>query len=299
MDHDERPEGDGEPPGDYFVTVDPTDLPASSPPRPAGSGRWLAILAVLLVSLGAAIAITAVLLPTEDDDSAVASSRPAGGPVVEDGFKLWATNDDGSPVRWNSCEPLRWVLNSSGAPPGAMADLEAAMTSITDASGLRFDFVGHTDERPHGSRSPYQPNRYGSEQWAPVLVAWSPAGENELPLGQRDRAVAIPLAVGDEAATVFVSGQVVFNSDRMLQPGFGDRAHSLGATAMHELGHLIGLDHVSDPDQLMFAHPHLGPVRWGEGDRRGLAAVGEDAGCVEVPTPRPVDVTYVPDFGDE
>ena len=45
------------------------------------------------------------------------------------------------------------------------------------------------------------------------------------------------------------------------------------AIIMHELGHVVGLDHVDDPDQLMFPRT-TGRLDWGAGDRRGLAAMG-------------------------
>jgi hypothetical protein len=47
---------------------------------------------------------------------------------------------------------------------------------------------------------------------------------------------------------------------------------------MHELGHVVNLGHVSDRTQVM--NPTLlGLTGWGDGDLRGLARVGADAGC--------------------
>jgi hypothetical protein len=75
-----------------------------------------------------------------------------------------------------------------------------------------------------------------------------------------------------------------------LAPGFDDRATSWGSTILHELGHLVGLGHVDDRGELMAVTPGEGPVRFGPGDLRGLAAIGADHGCVDVPRPQPVEV---------
>lgn len=288
----------------YFVRFEGSTPGVADPPPgwdgpQTASRRRLGVVLVLCLAFVVAISITAVLVrgASPDASSGPAAAQRAPVTIVEDGFELWATNGDGSPVRWNPCEPIRWVLNPAGVPVGAQRDIEAAMASVASLTGLEFEFAGSTGEAPDRERPPFQPDRYGSDVWAPVLVAWASPGPG-VPLGERDRAVAVPIAIGDDSATMFVSGQIVFNRDRQLQRGFSDRGSSIGATAMHELGHLVGLDHVSDPDQLMFPHPHLGPVEWGDGDRRGLAVLGSELGCLETVEPRPVRVTYAPDFGD-
>ena len=45
------------------------------------------------------------------------------------------------------------------------------------------------------------------------------------------------------------------------------------AVVMHELGHVLGLDHVDDRDQLMYDE-NVGQTELGPGDRAGLAALG-------------------------
>ena len=68
-----------------------------------------------------------------------------------------------------------------------------------------------------------------------------------------------------------------------LQQGFG--GDSVGAVLMHELGHLVGLDHVADRSQMMFATVTGKPAAWADGDLAGLRQVGRTAGCLKTPNP--------------
>jgi hypothetical protein len=42
----------------------------------------------------------------------------------------------------------------------------------------------------------------------------------------------------------------------------------------HELAHLVGLDHVNDPEQLMFAQTQPGVTDFAAGDLTGLSVLG-------------------------
>jgi Zn-dependent protease with chaperone function len=46
------------------------------------------------------------------------------------------------------------------------------------------------------------------------------------------------------------------------------------AVVLHELGHLVGLDHVTAADQLMYPQVQPGVTDFGAGDLTGLAALG-------------------------
>ncbi len=46
---------------------------------------------------------------------------------------------------------------------------------------------------------------------------------------------------------------------------------------LHELGHLVGLDHTSDRSQLMFSEAQFNVRDYGRGDLRGLARLGTQA----------------------
>ncbi|MBI3649388.1 MAG: matrixin family metalloprotease, partial [Actinobacteria bacterium] len=64
--------------------------------------------------------------------------------------------------------------------------------------------------------------------------------------------------------------------------GFDSR-YSDGLVLMHELGHIVGLDHVKDPNEVMFESrvlPGAAVDDWGPGDLEGLHLLGRDAGCL-------------------
>jgi hypothetical protein len=276
----------------------------SDPSGPAGAGQRpdsssghtaFATLLVLVGLVGVAIAGLVVIgtnLVSARSGPPAAEQHSADTAVgaSSDGYEVWANNDDGTPVRWDPCTPIELAVNDEGAPEGWRADLDRAITTIAEASGLDIRMSDSTDERPEVRRAAYQPNRYG-ERWAPVLVAWAIPEEGALPLRTSDRGLAIPVAVGVAGDRTYVTGQVVLNTERTdLRVGWEDRATSWGATILHELGHLLGLAHVDDPAQVMSRFPGEGAIELGDGDRTGLAAVGRDAGCRQVPDPTPIDI---------
>ena len=250
---------------------------------------FLGVLGAGVVAGVSFLLALAMLLPppstveAPEATSVVASSSDAR-------FAVWDHNADGTPVRWDPCRPIEVVLSRRGAPATAVRDLEAALEYVGEVSGLRLVFSGATEERPSAERSPYQPERYG-ERWAPVLVAWAEPGEADLPLRDIDRGVSIPVAVGADDDRTYVTGQIVLGAHREdLAGGFGDRAHSWGATLVHALGHLVRLGHVDDPDELIHVVPGRGPVEFGPGDLAGFEAVGSAGGCRPAVEPQPVDV---------
>lgn len=248
------------------------------------------VIGVILLLAAAVAAVTLVATSALESSLPVARNAPVPSGMEDGGFTVWERNTDGTPVRFDPCSPIEFVLNADDAPPGARADLQAALARIAGAGGLDLHLTGSTDEPPSDPRLPYQPERYG-HRWAPVLVTWASPGTPGVALRDVDRGIATPVAVGPRGERTYVSGQVVLNADRDdLRRGFDDRQDAWGATLLHELAHLVGLGHVDDPTQLLYVYPGAGPVELGEGDLAGLAAVGDTHGCREVPTAGPVRV---------
>lgn len=277
--------------------------PRQSPPSPAPTSSAVPLVVVAVgILLAAVLGGTAGLVVLGQDQpparaaAGVAGSvdTPPPGPYEGPGtFRTWVTNDDGSAVRWDPCTTIAWVLNPAGAPVSALADVQVAFERVAQATGLTFTYEGTTDEVPGRERAPYAPDRW-DDRWAPVLVAWAPPGTGDLDLTDGDRAVTVPVSVDVGDGGVFVTGQVVFNAERVLQGGFVTRQSHWGGTILHELGHLVGLDHVDDDGELMYPRPGLGPATWGPGDLAGLGRLGAAMGCLAVPTPQHVEVDYAP-----
>ena len=203
---------------------------------------------------------------------------PLGAPPMSSGltggFAFSALQPDGDgPVAYSPCRPIHYVVRPDGAPPGGPALIQAAVTRVSVATGLQFVDDGTTREVPSADRKAYQPDVYGS-RWAPVLIAWSTAAESPELAGEV-AGIAGSASVTRSGRSVYVTGSVTLDSDdiAVLDALPGTRATALGVVT-HELAHLVGLDHVDEPTQLMY--PTTSVTRTGAeaGDLAGLAALG-------------------------
>ncbi len=222
----------------------------------------------------------------EIDGEAVAVPAPAPAqgralpavPVTTSGSHAFLhTTDAGTPVGYDPCRPVRYVVRPDGAPEGGQAVLDEAVAVVQAATGLALVPVGTTDEPPLLERPLIQPDRYG-EGWAPVLVAWSDEATVPELAGQVagvGGSAAVPGSDGE--GTWLAAGRLVLDAEDIgaLLEGGGGVAQAR-AIVVHELAHVLGLDHVDDPGELM--HPVTSSrTDLGPGDRQGLALLGQVA----------------------
>jgi hypothetical protein len=173
-----------------------------------------------------------------------------------------------APVAYDPCRVIEVAINPDGAPDDYQEYVDVAIEHVSEPSGLRFEVVEETDDRPGRD-----PRGRGGAGWSPVLVAW--ADEDEVPGLTGDVAgLGGSTAVKQPGYTRYVTGSVTLDVDVFdrLPSRLGGQPRAQ-AIVDHEFGHLVGLDHVDDPGELMHAENN-GRTSWGPGDLAGLSRLG-------------------------
>lgn len=256
--------------------------------------------AAAVLALGLAAALAGCTLLAEDDDvsaepappaassdaatpsEAPLSASPSSTAAAGTGYAVLETDDTtGEPIRYSACRPIRYVTHLDGAPAEVDRLVTEAVATIARATGLEFVDEGTTDEEPDPDREA-QVAQYGDDQWAPVLIAWT--DDRTIPDLDGDTVgLAGSQAYTDsEGRSAYVSGDVMLDGPDLtdILDEEEDGAAMVRAVVEHELGHLVGLDHVDDRTQLMFAEDNPGVVAPAAGDLAGLALMGQGP-CVE------------------
>ncbi|WP_245853108.1 matrixin family metalloprotease [Blastococcus aggregatus] len=182
--------------------------------------------------------------------------------------------DGVTPVAYDPCRPIHYVVNGLGAPPGGEPLVHAAVARIAEVTGLRFVHDGASDELLLPDRPVYQPERYG-DRWAPVLIAWQTEQEEPALAGDVvGQAGSAGVSLGG-GPTVYVTGTVALDAPQ-ITPVLERRSGRavVEAIVLHELGHLVGLAHVDDATQLMYPEVQSELTELATGDLTGLARLG-------------------------
>lgn len=223
-------------------------------------------------------------IEVDGEPVAIPRPQPAQGrvapavPVTTEGsYAFLHVDPDGGPVGYDPCRPVRYVVRPDGMPPSGQVLIDDAIGVVSAATGLVFEYAGTTDEAPAVERAVIQPERYG-DVWAPVLIAWS--DETTMPdlageVAGLGGSAAVPGS--DGSGQWLAAGRLVLDTADITallerQDGYAQAR----VIVVHELAHVLGLDHVQDPGELM-APVSSAVTALGPGDRQGLALVGQVA----------------------
>lgn len=206
----------------------------------------------------------------------------------------------GGALRWNPCQRaiayrvnLSLSARTSYGRKVALADVQTAVGRITNATGMRFHYLGTTTSVPTGT------SWWQHTGDAEVVIAWvnekytstksslllrSGGGYVAGTGGWRSWQWGTALA-GSAPTAAIVRGYLVINAaqNASFRPGFGSGT-TRGGLLLHELGHVVGLNHVQSSAQIMY--PVLVPrsrAASATGDLNGLTRVGRPAGCIGIP----------------
>jgi len=209
-----------------------------------------------------------------------AAPAPPTPPVTVDqsgSYAFLRRNADGTPYRYDPCTPLHYVVNPAGGPADMVTIVSEAFRRLSDATGMTFISDGMTNDAPSATRSPVK----AGGGWAPILVAYT---RDTAIVPSRDAATGgSTYVLANDGRGVYVTGMVSLSLTNQPTDGWGS-ARSLGGVVLHELAHVVGLDHVTDRTQLMYPVVPAIPAAYAAGDRRGLALVGRNAGCFAPPS---------------
>ena len=228
-------------------------------------GATAAMLAIVALAMVATLAALRVAGPNEESDPSAAGEVPedaspgGSGRRSPDPTRTQGDDDqgfaldfgaDGKPVAWRACSTVTWAVDPT-VPEDRVAAVRREVRRTLRAAGLAPRFVGVADEvaSPESFRS-------GDPE---LVVSVAPEGT----LGETVAGRAQNHMAGDEIvlSTVHLDASVI-------------DAGSFLPVLRHELGHAVGLDHVDDPDQLMYPVTRPDSVRrFQVGDRAGLAVL--------------------------
>ncbi len=178
------------------------------------------------------------------------------------------------PVTYEPCRTLQVEINPRGEVPGGSQLVLESMARVSELSGIELVYAGPSEARP--------------DQWAeglsggtlrnppPAVVTWS--DEEETP-GLAGDVVGLGGSVAvrgaDQTRQRYITGSVTLDGPDLDEIARGDGGEAqVRAVILHEFGHLLGLGHVPDPEELM-SESNQGQVDFGPGDREGLARLGQ------------------------
>jgi len=186
--------------------------------------------------------------------------------------------DRATPIRWNPCRPVHYrIALNRLAPAGEIAQVRAVFDTVGAAlGGVTFVYDGPTAVVPDTVDDAARAD-------TDIVVAFALPGvgatRSTLLSGWEAGRGGFAAAGTAGADGVLVEhpthGSVVVDADKWDLMTRHDRT----ILYLHEIGHVVGLDHPADGHQIMSSGAYDLPLRYQPGDLTGLAQLGRRAGC--------------------
>ncbi|HET6815790.1 MAG TPA: matrixin family metalloprotease [Mycobacteriales bacterium] len=207
-------------------------------------------------------------------------------------------------ARWAPCLVLNGVktthvINYKVRTAGVASRVtlvKNAMSRVASATGLHFHYAGTTSYIPQGKSNGtsmlLDAARQRKATHAQLVIAWAWAGtgtgRSNLLSGTEAGVGSISWASSSTSQLRIGDAAVVMRRGVHLLSGFV-AGGSTGTLLLHELGHAMGLQHVSYQREVMYPIVSaLSPGGYTTGDKQGLYRVGAAMGCFRTPNLPPV-----------
>jgi hypothetical protein len=200
-------------------------------------------------------------------------------------FSFEKVYDDGYPVHWNTCNRITWTLFQSSTTKDYLTPTKKALQILANFTGFTFEYIPNQG-LPHPTYDQIK-NNSESKPIANMQIIYAPG--TELPyldathFGWTRTYWSYTPQSGKQVKGLFKVAYIMMHDE----PSFNwfNMVNDMGFNGitldlMHELGHAVGLQHVTDTSQLMFPNRSTNyPSTFNLGDAYGLYKVGAGIPC--------------------
>ena len=150
------------------------------------------------------------------------------------------------------------------------------MRTVSERTGLDLVLDGHTTRRPASGRPGGRPAGLApTARDRPVLVSFATADEVPALAGRVAGIGGSSWSQDVPGHLSYGTGEITLDADAFRGVIRGAQGPQLArAIVLHEFGHLVGLAHVHDQDELMNKE-NQGLLDFGPGDLQGLSMLGQ------------------------